>query len=683
MKEIALIGGPNCGKTTLFNRLTGTRQRTGNWPGVTVERKDGQLRLSEEHTLLIDLPGVYSLHDDIQGLEARVALDYVSSGKAELVLLVVDATRLPQQLELLPELITAGTPVVLVVNMLDSAEAEGIKLDLGALKSEIGIPVVGVVGSTGQGINELRQTIEQSLQSYPATKGSLDLDRAISVCFRESGQTSRTEKIDRWLLHPKLALPFFLLVMYLLFTVAVNVGAVFIDFFDIILGSWFVDGTRWIMSALHSPEWLTVIVADGVGGGIQLVGTFIPVIGFLYLCMSFLEDSGYLSRAAFVIDRLMARIGLPGQAFIPLIIGFGCNVPSVMASRALGHASARLTTIFIAPFMSCGARLSVYVFVGTAFFPSQAQNAIFALYILGILVAVLSAWILRKKLFSGLVTANITEMPAYHRPLLRNVLTQTWHRLYSFIWRAGRRIVAVVILLSVMSSFGTDGSWGNQDTEKSALSATGKALTPLFIPMGVGEENWPATVGLFTGLFAKEVVVGTLDTLYAPPDDKNADEQPDFIDDIKAAFTSIVANAAGLVGALADPLGISSAQNDASATQPGSYTAMQQMFPSAWGAFCYLVFILLYAPCVATIGVMQKEAGHVWLTASVLWSLLLSYWLATLLWHLSMFAGNPVAALVWIIGSTAVLYGCYRFIIMYMKKGIEDHIPVVNLPPNG
>ncbi len=682
MKEIAIIGSPNCGKTTLFNRLTGTRQRTGNWPGVTVERKDGRLELPSGQVRIVDLPGIYSLHDDIQGIEARIAHKYITESDSALILLVLDATRLPRQLALLPDILATGKPVLLVVNMLDSAKAEGISVNLETLRRESGLPVVGVVGSTGEGIDQLKQQISNLMQAYPASlKKELNAEKLASACYRETHTASRTEKIDRWLLHPYLALPFFLLVMYMLFTIAVNLGAVFIDFFDILLGSWFVDGTRWILASVNTPEWLQAVAADGLGGGIQLVGTFIPVIGFLYLCMSALEDSGYLSRAAFVIDRLMAKIGLPGQAFIPLIIGFGCNVPAVMASRALGQESARLTTIFIAPFMSCGARLSVYVFVGTAFFPSQAQNAIFALYLLGIAVAVISAWILRRSLFSGAVGANISEMPAYHRPLIRNVLTQTWHRLYSFIWRAGKRILAVVMLLSLLSSFGTDGSWGNQDTEKSALSNIGKVLTPVFTPIGVGENNWPATVGLFTGLFAKEVVVGTLDTLYAPPleDDTDTGGRPDFVGDIQAAFGSVAANAAGMATLLTDPLGISSAQEDAISQQPRSYQSMQALFPSAWGAFCYLVFILLYAPCVATIGVMQKEAGQVWLGFSVVWSLLLSFWLASVLWHLSLLVVSPTYAASWILISTAILYGSYKLILMRMKKDLSDRIPVINV----
>ncbi|WP_394202609.1 ferrous iron transport protein B [Marinagarivorans algicola] len=682
--QIAIIGSPNCGKTTLFNRLTGTHQRTGNWPGVTVERKDGRFNLpGGQKVTAVDLPGVYSLHDDIQGVEARVAHRYLREHNPALVLVVLDATRLGRQLSLLPDIIATGKPILLVVNMLDSAKAEGIDVDTAALAQGTGLPVVGVVSSTGEGVAALKVKIQALLEAYPLVSESFDATELAKRVYRPTGQISRTQKIDRWLLHPFYALPFFLLVMYMLFTLAVNLGAVFIDFFDIVLGSIFVEGTRWLAASIGLPAGLQAVLADGLGGGIQLVGTFIPVIGCLYLCMSALEDSGYLSRAAFVIDRMMAKIGLPGQAFIPLIIGFGCNVPAVMAARALGQESARLTTIFIAPFMSCGARLSVYVFVGTAFFPAQAQNAIFALYLLGILVAIGSAWLLRRKLFKDMAAATITEMPAYHRPLLRNVLTQTWHRLHAFIWRAGKRILMVVLVLNVFASWGTDGSWGNQDSESSMLSATGKVMTPLFIPLGVGDNNWPATVGLFTGLFAKEVVVGTLDTLYAPVGTDQVTSgvvpAPDVGADIKAGLFSIAANLAGLSGALLDPLGLGAVGQGSEHDTPASYTAMLSVFPSAWGAFCYLVFILLYAPCVATIGVMQKEAGHVWLGFSVVWSLLLSYWLASNLWHIGLLLSRPEVALGWMIGSSAVLLIAYRSIMFYMQRDLKHRIAAVNI----
>ena len=270
MLEIAIVGSPNCGKTTIFNRLTGARQRTGNWPGVTVERKDGRLPLPNTTGLadktevrVVDLPGIYSLHDDIQGLDARVAHQYLHNDNPALVLVVLDATRLSRQLSLLPSILATGKPVLLVVNMLDSAEAEGIHVDLPTLKDLTGLPVVGVVGSTGQGLDVLKSTIASLLVSYPAARQDIDFDSLGKKVCRETGVQSRTEKIDKWLLHPYLAFPVFLLVMYLLFTIAVNVGAVFIDFFDIVLGAIFVDGVGGILASINTPPWIQAILADG------------------------------------------------------------------------------------------------------------------------------------------------------------------------------------------------------------------------------------------------------------------------------------------------------------------------------------------------------------------------------------------------------------------------------------
>ena len=697
--EVALIGSPNCGKTTLFNRLTGARQRTGNWPGVTVEQKLGSLQLDKTKLTLVDLPGVYSLDDNESAIDARVARDYLHSHRAKLLIWVVDARQLARHLRLLPQLQSLDTPIVLALNMIDCARKDGVVIDTDKLEREINLPVIALSAATGEGVSQLTSALTDiakkpsayttDCQSIFTTESITEL--ASQVSFHQQHR-NLSEKIDRWLLHPQLAFPIFLVVMYLLFSISVNVGSAFIDFFDIWMGSWIVDGSRWALSLIGSPAWLTALLADGIGGGLQLISTFIPVIACLYFCMSILEDSGYLSRATFVIDGLMSRIGLPGQAFIPLIVGFGCNVPSVMAARALDRPSARMTTIFIAPFMSCGARLSVYVFVGTALFPEQAHNAIFLLYLLGIAVAVFSAWLLRKSLFGEDSDGSICEMPAYHRPLLRNVVIQTWQRLYAFLFRAGKRILAVVMLLSIVSSLGTDGSWGNQDSEKSVLAATGKFLTPMFTPIGIGEENWPATVGLFSGLFAKEVVVGTLDTLYSPPLSRElvavdgADiEAPEFVAEFTRAYRSIGDNLAELVssstqlpGAELDFTNAETAALD-QGVQHSSYDAMNRYFPSAWAAFCYLVFILLYAPCVATIGVMQREAGSAWLQFSVAWSLLLSYWLASNLWHLSLILESPLKSLGWIAASTTVLVFSYRLIRHRVQRHYVNEIPALNI----
>ncbi len=693
MKRIAIIGSPNCGKTTLFNRLTGARQRTGNWPGVTVERKQGHFATKSNQVELIDLPGIYSIEGEHAGIDAKVARDYLAEGDADLVLLVIDATQMARQLRLLPQLQNHARPLLIAVNMMDSAQRENLDINLAKLTELSHVPCVGISAANGEGMDTLMAAMDQilahSITQTSSSKLRTEDIQAIAdaTCVREAHSPSLTDRIDRWVLHSWFALPCFLLVMYLLFSISVNLGAVFIDFFDIWLGSWLVDGSRWALTVLGSPEWLTTLLSDGVGGGIQLVCTFIPVIGFLYLCMSALEDSGYLSRAAFVIDGMMSRIGLPGQAFIPLIVGFGCNVPSVMAARALDRPSTRLTTIFIAPFMSCGARLSVYVFIGTAMFPDRAGSAIFLLYMLGIIVAVGSAWLLRKSLFRAENGGHIAEMPAYHKPLLRNVLTQTWQRLNAFMMRAGKRILAVVLVLSVISSIGNDGTWGNQDSDKSMLASIGKTMTPAFEPIGIGADNWPATVGLFTGLFAKEVVVGTLDTLYNPPEQTtNNNEIPDFGGGILEAMQSVADNWVALSESLLNPLGIDVGTLDnaeQAASEQGvsaeSYSSMIALFPSAWAAFCYLVFILLYAPCVATIGVMQKEAGSGWLQFSVLWSLLMSYWLASNLWQLSRVFDQPVFALTWLASSSFVLVVCYQLIVRRVRRQYAHEIPAIQL----
>ena len=344
--------------------------------------------------------------------------------------------------------------------------------------------------------------------------------------------------------------------IYLMFTIAVNLGAVFIDFFDILFAAVLVDGVSWLLREISAPEVLVTLLAQGVGGGVTLVATFIPVIGFLYLCLSVLEDSGYMSRAAFVIDRAMSGIGLPGNAFVPLIVGFGCNVPAVMAARSLGRDSDRLMTIAMAPFMSCGARLTVYALFAAAFFQQNGQNIVFALYLLGIALAVFTGWIFRKQLFTDEVTPSFQEMPAYHVPIARNILLTTWFRLKSFIFRAGKTIVVVVIALSFLNSISTDFSFGNEDSEDSVLSVIGRSITPAFAPLGIEEDNWPATVGLFTGMFAKEAIVGTLDALYS---ESNADEDdgspPDLIAAAGDAFASIGSELLALSSTLTDPTG--------------------------------------------------------------------------------------------------------------------------------
>jgi len=696
---IALIGNPNAGKTTLFNRLTGSHQKVGNWPGVTVEQKVGTFALGDQQIQLVDLPGIYSLEQEYLGLDEKIALDFLRAGDVDLVINILDATNLERNLVLTQQLVEESVPMVIALNMLDVAEQQGVKIDIDTLRENLGIDVYPIVASRAEGVEALSQKLEAyltDLKSDPdasksngastnlATGGAADTDRLspddeltapekLIRRYHRSTQLvngavevspvfdSLTERIDRWVLNKWLGIPFFLFMMYLMFTVAVNVGAVFIDFFDILFAAVFVDGFRWLLESAAFPQWTIVLLADGLGGGIQLVATFIPVIGLLFLCLSVLEDSGYMSRAAFVVDSLMSKLGLPGSAFVPLIVGFGCNVPAVMASRTLGRDSDRLMTIAMAPFMSCGARLTVYALFAAAFFQSNGQNVVFGLYLLGILLAVITGFIFRRQIFGHEITPSFQEMPAYHIPVLRNILITTWFRLKSFVFRAGKTIVLVVIALSFLNSISTDGSFGNEDSEASALSTIGKKITPIFAPIGVQEDNWPATVGLFTGIFAKEAVVGTLDALYTAAD--KDDSTPDIMQSAQEAVMSIVNNGADLLGGLADPLGLGVANiGDVSiaaleqGVQSSTLTNMAALFGSQLAAFSYLVFILLYAPCVAVLGAITKEAGWRWMVLIFTWTTTVAYVSASNIYQLGTFTDHPTFSMMWLLGSVLVMW---------------------------
>ena len=696
--RIALIGNPNCGKTTLFNALTGSHQKVGNWPGVTVEKKIGTFTAEKRDCLIVDLPGIYSLEQDYLGLDEKIARDYLTAGEFDVILNIIDAGNLQRNLILTQQLLELGLPVVVAVNMLDVAEREGITVDTESLADHFGAPVAPIIASKQQGLDDLlvqlftadatgRKTEVLTNEEFVGDKIIKRYQRAETIVNGAVQMVpvehTMTERLDKWVLNRWLGIPIFLVMMYLMFTVAVNVGAVFIDFFDVMFGALMVDTPRWFLESVNAPAWVIVLLADGLGGGIQLVATFIPVIGALFLCLSLLESSGYMSRAAFVVDRLMARIGLPGTAFVPLIVGFGCNVPAVMAARSLGRESDRLLTISMAPFMSCGARLTVYALFAAALFPTNGQNVVFGLYLLGIAMAVLTGSLFRKQIFDEEMTPSFQEMPTYHMPVLRNILLTSWFRLKSFVFRAGRTIVLVVIGLSFLNSVGSDGSFGNEDSEQSMLATLGKGMTPLFKPIGLKEDNWPATVGLFTGLFAKEAVVGTLDALYK--DDSRTNEgggaRPDLLDAGKEALLTIKINGADLLSNLGDPLGIG-IESDSSLASPAeaqgvagaTLTNMATQFGTQFAAFCYLVFILLYAPCVAVLGVIAKESGIRWMLLTFGWTTGLAYVTASCLYQLGTIADHPVSSLVWLAGSAVVCTIAVRLLRIVGRKSINTRL---------
>jgi ferrous iron transport protein B len=768
---IGVVGNPNCGKTTLFNALTGAKQQVGNWPGVTVERKVGYYPYAGHTVEVVDLPGTYSL-DAVPGgssLDERIAQDYILSGEADLIVNIIDASNIERNLYLTTQLLEMKVPLVIAVNMMDIAHQRQITIDIKALSERLGTPIVPLIASKEQGIVDLKQLINEVsiAQQIPAiqvnyppavetaisqllphitptlslkkqaharwiTLKLLENDEAIvqqlgeqvnamATQYRETieedleeevdiltadsrytfisavveetvkkgGKIAKTvsDKIDQVVLNRTLGIPIFLVVMYLMFTFTINIGGVFIDFFDILVGTFFVEGLKEMLTAMTLPTWLIILLADGVGGGIQVVATFIPIIGFLFLFLSLLEDSGYMARAAFVMDRFMRFIGLPGKAFVPMIVGFGCNVPAIMATRTLENQRDRIMTITMNPFMSCGARLSVYALFAVAFFPTNGQNLVFSLYLIGIAVAVMTGLIMKNTLLRGEASPLVMELPPYHLPTVKSVLLRAWDRLQGFIFRAGKVIVPVVVIISFLNSLGTDGTYGNEGTNKSVLSEIGRTLTPVFKPMGIQEDNWPATVGIFTGILAKEVVVGTLDALYeqlARVETAQIGEKEafDLGAGIKAAFLSIPKNITQLTDTIFDPLGlrISTMSDEQQAAelqgvQAKTFGVIQGRFEGQIGAFAYLLFILLYFPCIAATAAIYRETNAKWAVFIVTWSTSLAYLFAVIFYQLATFSQHPWQSVIWI----SSLVGLFSLVIVgfrILRVNTDEYIEI-------
>ncbi len=679
---VALVGNPNCGKTTLFNQLTGLSRKTGNWAGVTVDSQFCAVNFNELHYNLVDLPGIYGLSIDSHGQDESHVKEFLQQQKPDIIINVINACSLERGLFLTLELLDFSVPIITVLNMWDEAQTKKLHIDSTKLAKLLDSDTVQMVAKTGNGTAELNSKIGQCLKDQPTPQFKTEhkfkprLKQAQSIAkqvITTSGNQKSSNKLDYFTTHPFWGLLSFFLAMYIMFFFAINVAGVFIDFFDIATGAFLINGGHQLLEAIGLPQWLVVILADGIGGGVQVVATFVPVIGFLYLVLTWLEDSGYMSRAAFVMNGLMQKIGVSGQSFVPLIISFGCNVPAIMATRALPSKRERLVTIMMAPFMSCGARLPVYALFVAAFFSQHAAAVVFALYFTGIIMAVFTGLLLQKTLLPGKAEPFLIELPPWRVPTFKNLIIGTWRRLKDFIWGAGKIIVIMVMIIQVLNSFGSDFSFGNEDSENSMLSVTAKTVVPLFKPMGLEEKNWPAVVGIITGVLAKEVVVGTLDTLYSSLDkqEKGEPKEKSISQDLQAAVLSIKDNGIGLIDTLIDPLGLSiiepGTDKEMTANQEVSdnlFGIIRDRFADKYAAFAYLLFILLYFPCVAATAAIAREATIKWATFSALWSTGLGYMVATNFYQLSHFSRHPVQAITWLVAFILSLVIVY----IYLKK---------------
>ncbi|BCU53723.1 Fe(2+) transporter permease subunit FeoB [Enterobacter kobei] len=724
---LGLIGNPNSGKTTLFNQLTGARQRVGNWAGVTVERKEGLFSTTDHAVTLVDLPGTYSLTtiSSQTSLDEQIACHYILSGEADMLINVVDASNLERNLYLTLQLLELGIPCIVALNMLDIAEKQKIRIDIDALSARLGCPVVPLVSTRGRGIEALKLAIDRHQQNQAislvhyarpllreaamladtmdtqmpeqqrrwlalqmlegdiysrgyAGDAAQHLPEALArlkdemddpglhiadaryqtiaaICDAVSNTLTAepgrfTAAMDKIILNRLLGLPIFLLVMYVMFVLAINIGGALAPIFDAGSVAIFIHGIQWVGYTLHFPDWLTIFLAQGLGGGINTVLPLVPQIGMMFLFLSFLEDSGYMARAAFVMDRLMQSLGLPGKSFVPLIVGFGCNVPSVMGARTLDAPRERLMTIMMAPFMSCGARLAIFAVFASAFFGQQGALAVFSLYVLGIIMAILTGLMLKHTIMRGEASPFVMELPVYHVPHLKSLLLQTWQRLKGFVLRAGKVIVVVSIFLSALNSF-TLGGQAATSINDSALASVSRVFTPLLEPIGVQGDHWQATVGLFTGAMAKEVVVGTLNSLYtaeniqaAPFDAAQFSLADELLGAARETWQSLVDTLS--LSMLANPIEASKGDGEMAT---GSMGVMSEKFGSPAAAYSYLIFVLLYIPCISVMGAIAREASRGWMGFSILWGLNIAYSLATVFYQTATFSQHPHYSLVCIL----------------------------------
>jgi ferrous iron transport protein B len=573
MKRVALLGMPNTGKSTLFNRLTGAHAKVGNWPGLTVELLNARLIVGDQVVRMVDLPGIYDLNGYSD--DERVVTTFLDTQTTDLIIFVLNTTQYERQLNLLSQVMAKGIPMLLVMNMVDEASAMGIHVDVETLSRQLQMPIHFLSAKYGQGVDRLQPTMRQMFHEAPTQLNPLSLavvEKAFADAVNVPAQASHatTEKLDRVLLHPVLGLPIFFAVMLLLFQGVFTIGKPL------------QDGATWLLSEFrelvlapllsHLPMVLQGLLLDGVYNGLSTVASFVPLIVLFFLFMGMVEDTGYLSRAAFLMDALMAKFGLDGRSFVMLLMGFGCNVPALMGTRVIRSKGLRYLTMLTIPFSLCSARMQVFVFLIAALFtPEQAPWVLFSLYVMSIVMSMATSLIFKRQYVNN--DAFILEMPPYRFPTVRQMALTGWQEVRHFLNRATRFIVIGVVMIWVLTNFPLGVEPGGIDSWAGQL---GNWLQPVFHPLGINAE---LTIALLFGFIAKEIVIGSLAVIYG--------------------------------------------QEGAALVQ----TITQQI---TWvEAYSFMLFVLIYTPCVSTIATIRKETKSLSFTAlSVAWPLVAA-WLIT------------------------------------------------------
>ena len=714
--KIALAGNPNSGKTTLFNALTGASQRVGNWPGVTVEKKEGKLK-GHHDVIITDLPGIYSLSP--YTLEEVVARDYLINERPDAILNIVDGTNLERNLYLTTQLMEVGIPVVIAINMIDVVKKNGDKIDVLGLSKEMGCPIIEISALKGSGIEQAKETVinaakikkagsvhtysgavehaiahieEAAVHDLPEEQqrwyaikiferddkvleklglsssiiGHIEEDikmaekeldddaesiitneryeyigRLMKKYYKKRSTASATvsDKIDKIVTNRILALPIFVVVMWLVYTISIGtIGDWTVGFMnDTLFGEWIVPAVTAGLESIGCADWLVSLIADGAVGGVGAVLGFVPQMLILFLMLSMLEDCGYMSRIAFIMDRIFRKFGLSGKSFIPMLIASGCGVPGIMASRTIEQDRDRKMTIMTTAFIPCGAKMPIIGLIAGALFGGAAWVATSA-YFIGVAAVIISGIILKKtKFFAGDPAPFVMELPAYHVPVAGNVLRATWERGWSFIKRAGTVILAASIIIWLLNSFTFEGGFHYiaDGDEMSVLNVIGEGIAYIFVPLGFG--NWQAAVATVLGLVAKEEVVGVFGSLSSMAD---ADLAMELVEAGDSAQLAVIG---------------------------------QEFFGgSQLAAFSFMIFNLLCAPCFAAMGAIKREMNNAkWTVGAIGYMCVFAYVISLIVYQLgSLFAGGSFG--IWTAVAVVLLAGLIYLI--FRKNKYNDNV---------